>query len=664
MEGLGLLEGPEFVEKDDKGSSEKDKLGVIVCRLNEKLLKSYLSNCNLDPLTVRYHLLWLELEDLRSATNVLATCRRVQLGHNINLLSEKDSRSYYSYSYSRPGPKCTKDFVRRRSRSKLLSRPVPKRVLVKRIEHKLPHLKVIDEEKDQKEEVIEEETLNCSSEKEESAVKLHPKAAKLKQKFPHLNVEYTKSKRKRKRRKEEYEDVESDDISSDDDNDQDYHNGTSESDDDSTTGAPPVKVELLEDGQPIQATLVPEIKRMLKTDQQQKPRGRPPRKNKKKKKKNVNKKNNPNGCDECSFIGTSPEIVELHKQQSHEWKHKSSSSPRKSKSEDDYDDDFIVDNDDDDDDDEYGGDEYKKSSKKNKKFGCDKCSYRTDSETALDSHKEWKHGNKPGIDMVKCSYCDKVMEPRRMEYHMFSKHKEIKMHICDQCPFKTNNLKNLTRHIDNMHLAVNTWPCPECPLQCGSEHALKKHVDRIHRNIQNFMCELCSYRTSTSSELKSHIENKHTAVDRFKCERCEFATANKRQLQRHIGRVHTHIKAFSCPMQGCGYQATEKGDIDKHVKRVHMGMRRYQCHVPRCDFKIDSKSKWLEHLAMEHRFTASEIEEISLKRKRTRIGGASRKAALLQSAPLSAMSSPGGLGLAAQLGFPQTQSHPQINSSS
>ena len=66
-----------------------------------------------------------------------------------------------------------------------------------------------------------------------------------------------------------------------------------------------------------------------------------------------------------------------------------------------------------------------------------------------------------------------------------------------------------------------------------------------------------------------------------------------------------------------------------------MGMRRYQCHILTCEFKIDSKSKWLEHLAVEHRLSPTEIEEISLKRKRTRIGGAHRKAALLQSAPVN-----------------------------
>ena len=86
-----------------------------------------------------------------------------------------------------------------------------------------------------------------------------------------------------------------------------------------------------------------------------------------------------------------------------------------------------------------------------------------------------------------------------------------------------------------------------------------------------------------------------------------------------------------------------------------MGMRRYQCHILTCEFKIDSKSKWLEHLAVEHRLSSQEIEEISLKRKRTRIGGAHRKAALLQSAPVNnAMTSTPVQGFMMQSTIPST----------
>ena len=88
-----------------------------------------------------------------------------------------------------------------------------------------------------------------------------------------------------------------------------------------------------------------------------------------------------------------------------------------------------------------------------------------------------------------------------------------------------------------------------------------------------------------------------------------------------------------------------------------MGMRRYQCHVLRCEFKIDSKSKWLEHLAVEHRLSPQEIEEISLKRKRTRIGGAHRKAALLQTAPVNQLTTP-------PPGFPPVPPNQAIPSSS
>ena len=93
--------------------------------------------------------------------------------------------------------------------------------------------------------------------------------------------------------------------------------------------------------------------------------------------------------------------------------------------------------------------------KRRKKFACNQCSYKTDSDLLLDSHKNIKHGAKPAaMDLLNCSYCDQEVERKRLDQHMYTRHKDIKMHICDQCPFKTNSLINLTRHIDNMHLAI------------------------------------------------------------------------------------------------------------------------------------------------------------------------------------------------------------------
>ena len=90
------------------------------------------------------------------------------------------------------------------------------------------------------------------------------------------------------------------------------------------------------------------------------------------------------------------------------------------------------------------------TSKKRKKTAC-----KADSEVMLNSHKDTKHSAKQSLqEIMHCSYCDQEIERKKMEQHIYTKHKEIKMHICDQCPFKTNSLINLTRHIDNMHLAI------------------------------------------------------------------------------------------------------------------------------------------------------------------------------------------------------------------
>ena len=81
-----------------------------------------------------------------------------------------------------------------------------------------------------------------------------------------------------------------------------------------------------------------------------------------------------------------------------------------------------------------------------------------------------------------------------MEHHMYSKHKDVKMHICDQCPFKTNSLTNLTRHIDNMHLAIkyestNGQIISKC-LFCVFNFFQKTKKDMSHGSKNQFICSL------------------------------------------------------------------------------------------------------------------------------------------------------------------------------
>ena len=135
-------------------------------------------------------------------------------------------------------------------------------------------------------------------------------------------------------------------------------------------------------------------------------------------------------CNQCSFIGISIQVLFQHKQEAHLDEDEDLEVKREQ---------FI------DDPSEWNDFNYdyedlfsSPSQQKKKK---------------KDISKDTPKLNLP-LELIKCTYCDQDVDRKRMEHHMYSKHKDVKMHICDQCPFKTNSLINLTRHIDNMHLAI------------------------------------------------------------------------------------------------------------------------------------------------------------------------------------------------------------------
>ena len=205
------------------------------------------------------------------------------------------------------------------------------------------------------------------------------------------------------------------------------------------------------------------VSEKLKDGPRRRRRGRP----RKKKPSNFDESLGNLCCEECSFIGISMEAVKNHQKEVHGGDVINTTSmaeiilPSVVKSEvDDEDEDWH----------DLAYDTFldipdeslflaphpsSPAPKRRKKFTCNKCSYKTDSDLLLDSHKNIKHGAKPAaMDLLNCSYCDQEIERKRLDQHMYTRHKDIKMHICDQCPFKTNSIINLTRHIDNMHLAI------------------------------------------------------------------------------------------------------------------------------------------------------------------------------------------------------------------
>jgi hypothetical protein len=396
-------------------------LAVSLCRLDDRLLRNYLTclDDSDNPLTFRYHLLWLELEEIRRHPARTKPDTQVNYGAEINILPQRDD----SQSSRKPiGPK-------RRPRTRNLPSAMPKSELVRRVRERLPHVKLSDG-------THGSSSIDSSSGEDDEAGD-HPRLTKLRTRYPGVKVKCSgivfsedEVEASREASPESskmpslphikvevlVEDEGPSTLMADDDDD----DPSSPIDDDFSTATP-----------------TPPLQNGRRKRERPK-RTRPPSRD----------GLDPISCDECSFVGLSQEIVNNHKQSTHSGEEAPRIKSEVDSSGDwynslDYDTSFLENS--------Y---DYSLSTKK-KRFACNKCTYKTDNELALDNHKDNKHGIKPAIvDMAKCSYCDQELERKRMEHHMYTKHKDIKMHICDQCPFKTNSLANLTRHIDNMHLAI------------------------------------------------------------------------------------------------------------------------------------------------------------------------------------------------------------------
>lgn len=244
------------------------------------------------------------------------------------------------------------------------------------------------------------------------------------------------------------------------------------------------------------------------------------------------------------------------------------------------------------------------------KLFCTECDAMFYSQIAKKKHMR-THTHPEEFEKVKCNYCDVEVRKKHLDSHMYSKHKDVKMHMCEHCSYRTSNPAWLTIHINNMHLGISEFRCEACKSQFSTSHSLKKHIDRVHNRKRNALCEQCSYQAFTQFELRQHISAQH-AGNKLKCEYCKFSTSLKHNLVKHVRRVHTNEKNYSCNI--CSYRCAEPGDVGKHYNRVHLGMRRYECSIPGCSFKTDSKGNWLGHLARDHGFTQDQILDHEQKR--------------------------------------------------
>ena len=162
-----------------------------------------------------------------------------------------------------------------------------------------------------------------------------------------------------------------------------------------------------------------------------------------------------------------------------------------------------------------------------------------------------------------CDICGKIFSSSgNVEIHK-KKHGD-EVHYCDKCDFKTNTDTNLKKHMQKhsvrelftCHICGKTVAhraahmrrvhevssemknCPHCDKQFEKKK-LYNHISKVH--TRNFPCSQCSYRAADNFNLKLHVSKMHLGkkdLDKFPCPHCGFLTTN---VETHIRLNHPNL---------------------------------------------------------------------------------------------------------------------------
>ena len=217
-----------------------------------------------------------------------------------------------------------------------------------------------------------------------------------------------------------------------------------------------------------------------------------------------------------------------------------------------------------------------------------------------------------------CKICNKVLSQQSSLSRHKLTHKDAKEHICDQCPKTFSQRAHLTIHTEKKH--NNQFICKICNTNFSQSSSLSRHHNTIHKNVRSHMCDQCPMAFSQRQHLKYHTQKKHNTQERvvktkeggpvvtypcagcgnrfkrahklckfhhrtsktsFKCEReCGFVTGFSHQLKLHLTNEMCRTyqaynnKTFKCDT--CDSKFTTEKYMRKH-QMFHSVVKRYAC---------------------------------------------------------------------------------------
>ncbi|XP_050296250.1 oocyte zinc finger protein XlCOF6-like isoform X2 [Anthonomus grandis grandis] len=243
--------------------------------------------------------------------------------------------------------------------------------------------------------------------------------------------------------------------------------------------------------------------------------------------------------------------------------------------------------------------EYHIESHLNDGFSCLECEEKFNLWKPFTSHLWRMH--KVDMELFSCDKCDyKTNSLSKLNTVHKLIHSSIKAFQCDTCQKFFKNQKQLRNHrrIHRENVEVQKEECELCHKTFSTKRRLRSHMDTVHKKLKPYLCNVCGYKGSRKGSLRMHMRS-HTGEKPFSCDQCQYTTADHNSLRRHKLR-HSGQKPYKCSY--CSYACIQSTTYKVHLKTKHPGLEKdlmFTCFM--CQFRTVNREMYHSHLMTVHK---------------------------------------------------------------